>query len=395
MRSDEMNPQKLQEILDQSTRTVGTGFVVDADGYILTNEHVIDQSLQCWVTTADHKVWPAVVVGSDPRADLAVLKIPASHLTPVKFAADEEHQRGEWTIALGNPYGLATDGEPSMSVGVIAATDRSLPRLAVKEDRLYSRLIQTTAQINPGNSGGPLFDIEGRVIGVNTAVILPQKQINGIGFAIPVTSRLVAEVRDLEEGREVVYGYLGVTVVEATASDRAAAKAPENVGVRVDQTEAQSPVDPMLQRGDLLVSFNGQTIHDSDQFVRLVGEATVGRPVQLGLLRNGKAMTVTPVPKRRAMGEAAVTRQTQRLHWRGAMIGSIPSNETAGGLLVAGIEDDSPLKKDGVREGSVITAVAGRKMNSLVDLLMVINDVPDDRCVITLAVSGAATQPAK
>src|SRR5206468_3126111 len=123
-------------------------------------------------------------------------------------------------MALGNPFGLASGGEMSASVGVVSATGRSLPKLAGKEDRLYNNLIQTTAQINPGNSGGPLFDLKGDVIGINTAVILPQKSTNGIGFALPVTNRLRQIVHDLVEGREVVYGYLGVKSSTPTTRER-------------------------------------------------------------------------------------------------------------------------------------------------------------------------------
>ena len=251
-RSEDLNPQKLQEILDQSTRTVGTGFVIDPDGYILTNQHVIAESQQYWVTTDDHKVYPALVVGADPRADLAVLKIPASHLPTAKFTNDYECSRGQWTITLGNPYGLATEGEMAMSVGVISAVDRSLPKLASKENRLYSNLIQTTAQINPGNTGGPLNGNTGDVIGINTAVILPQKQTNGIGFAIPVTPALLAEVSDLRQGHEIVYGYVGVTVTTPTIRERHDAGINDNQGVRVESVEASSPASangaPQAQR---------------------------------------------------------------------------------------------------------------------------------------------------
>jgi hypothetical protein len=146
---------------------------------------VVGRASQIWVTTDDRKVYPAVVVGSDPRSDLAVLKIPARGLRPVTFATGPV-RRGQWTMAIGNPYGLAGDGELAVSVGVVSAVGRSLPKLSGKEDRLYQDLIQTTAQINPGNSGGPLFDLAGHVIGVNCAVILPVKQTNGIGFALPM-----------------------------------------------------------------------------------------------------------------------------------------------------------------------------------------------------------------
>ena len=399
-RSEEMNPQKLQEILDQSTRTVGTGFIFDSNGYILTNEHVVGRAEELWVTTADHKVWPAVIVGSDPRADLAVLKIPASGLTPVQFATDQPHPRGQWTIALGNPYGLSTDGDPCMSVGVIAATDRSLPRLAVKEDRLYSRLIQTTAQINPGNSGGPLFDIEGKVIGVNTAVILPQKQTNGIGFAIPITSRIVSEAHALEQGADIVYGYLGVTVTDPTEIERSAAGAAIDAGVRIESTEPDSPAaSAALQSGDFLIAFNGQTIRDTDQFVRLVGDAKVGESITMTLLRNGKQVTACATPKRRPPGLAAVTHDTQKIHWRGLWIGPTPAGfggeagNSAASLKILSVDDTSPLKSQGVSTGRVISTVAGRNIGTIADLLTVINEVPAEKCIVVLA--SATTQPAR
>jgi S1-C subfamily serine protease len=191
LRTESLNPQKLDAFLSKTTRTVGTGFFIDADGFILTNEHVICEAEQLWVTTDDRKVYPAIVIGSDPRSDLAILKIPASGVKVASLAKPGVVKRGQWTIAIGNPYGMAAEGEMAMSVGVVSATERSLPKLSQKEGRLYSNLIQTTAEIYPGNSGGPLFNLAGEVIGINTAVILPQKQTNGIGFAIPITEDML------------------------------------------------------------------------------------------------------------------------------------------------------------------------------------------------------------
>jgi serine protease Do len=386
--SAEMNPGRLQGILDQSTRTVGTGFVVGADGWILTNEHVVTEAQALWVTTSDRRVWPALVVGSDPRADVAVLKIPAAKLTPVKFADESTFHRGQWTIALGNPFGLAVDGQSCMSVGVVSALDRSLQRLAAKEDRLYSRMIETTAQINPGNSGGPLFDMNGQVIGINTAVILPQKQTNGVGFAIPITHRLLDEVSDLEQGRAIVYGYLGVTVATADAA----------VGVRVESTDHNSPAASVLMPDDLLTRLNDQTLEDTDQFVRLVGAAAIGRPLKLELLRKGSAMSVSLVPEHRASPIAAVTRENQRLRWRGLLLGPLPS--AGRGILVLDVDEDSPLTKQGVQKGSVIETVGGRNVDSLIDLLQIIDDVPEDRCDVSLAppataVPAASAEPSR
>jgi serine protease Do len=395
-RAAEMNGQKLEDVLGKTTRTVGTGFIFDSNGFILTNEHVIEDSEQYWVTTDDHRVYPAIVVAADPRADLAVMKIPAANLPTVEFRTTP-CQRGQWSITLGNPYGLATEGEMSLSVGVISAVDRALPRLATRENRLYSHLLQTTAEINPGNSGGPLFDIEGRVIGINAAVILPQKQTNGIGFAIPVTPALLAEADALKQGHEVVYGYLGVIVTTPTISERHEANLSQDEGVRIESVEELSPAagGGGLRPGDIVATLNDQTIGDSDQFVRLVGASPIGRPIKLRALRSGGWLDLQITPIKRPV-PFAVSNQNQRMHWRGMVIGPIPQNwlgagGTGGtgshpaGLLVIGINNDSPMKKQGIDAGSVITAIGGRPVTSMLDMQKILNDLPAEKCSVEIA----------
>jgi serine protease Do len=395
----DMNPQKLDALLDQTTRTIGTGFIVDPNGFIVTNEHVIEDSQQFWISTDDRKVYPAIVVGADPRADLAVLKIPATNLPTVTFAPGQS-RRGQWALTLGNPYGLAADGQMSLSVGVVSAIDRSLPKLASKEDRLYSDLIQTTAQINPGNSGGPLLDVDGRVIGIDTAVILPQKQTNGIGFALPVTPGLLAEIRQLEQGREVIYGYIGVTVSAPTPRQWEAAKLNDDVGVYVESIEPQSPAAGSgLQPGDMIVEVNGQTATDTDRFVRLVGAAPVGQTTAVAISRHGTRKVIHLVPVKRPV-QYVVSNQNQRLYWRGMVLGPVPTNwpmaiksdKHLAGILVVGIDDDSPLKKRGISAGTIITAIAGQPVNSLLDFQKVLNDVPPEKCDVQLADQVVAAQ---
>jgi S1-C subfamily serine protease len=407
VRTDEINPQKLQDWLDKTTRTVGTGFIIDSDGFILTNEHVIEDSQQYWVTTDEKKVYPAMVVAADPRADLAVLKIPATRLPAVHFVHDYSLRRGQWALTLGNPYGLAIEGDLALSVGVVSATDRSLPRLATKENRLYSNLIQTTAQINPGNSGGPLFDLDGNVIGVNTAVILPQKQSNGIGFAIPISPQLLNEVRDLREGKEIVYAYVGVSVTAATARQRHDLGLADDAGVHVDSVEDGSPAagPDGLREGDIILQINGQAVGDSDRFVRLAGAAPLDRPTRLRVLREGKPLELAVTPTRRAV-QFTVSQENQRLHWRGMVLGPLPTNrggavpaastdEVSGGILVVAIADDSPLKKQGVTAGAVIRAVGDRPVSSLLELQKVLNDVPAEKCTVQLAQPAALVSKGK
>jgi S1-C subfamily serine protease len=394
LRADDLNPNRLATLLSGSDRTVGTGFIVDADGYILTNDHVVAHSEQLWVTTDDRKVYPAMVIGSDPRADLAVLKIPARNLPAVKWADPAKVKRGQWTIAIGNPYGLSAEGEMCMSVGVVSAIGRSLPKLSGKEDRLYSDLIQTTAQINPGNSGGPLFDINGDVIGINAAVILPQKQTNGIGFAIPGSPRVMRIIENLKQGGEVVYGYLGVKASTPTVRERRGAKIEGEVGAFVDSVESKSPAEAAgLKRGDIVVTFNGETITDGDHFIRVVGSAPVDdQGVRTMIVRGDKRQEMTIQLRRREIAAAAVTRDKQRLRWRGLLLGPIPANWSfadkkapASGVMVLGVGADSPFAKDGVLQGSVITAIAGKPVAGITDLQSLLNDLPSEQCSVQLA----------
>jgi len=401
VRSDEMNPQRLQTLLDKTTRTIGSGFIVDPDGFIVTNQHVIEGSQQFWVTTDDQKVYPAIVVGADPRGDLAVLKIPASHLPTAQFAP-AACSRGQWAVTMGNPYGLATEGQMALSVGVISATNRSLPRLASKEDRLYSNLLQTTAQINPGNSGGPLFDLNGRVIGIDTAVILPQKQTNGIGFALPVTPELLLEIRQLEQGREMVYGYMGVTVAATTPKQRSDAALTDSAGVCVESVEEGSPAAAVLQQGDLIVAVSGAAISDTDRFVRLVGAASVGRTITVEIIRDGKKMTINLVPVKRPV-RYAVSDQNQRMYWRGMVLGPVPTNwpsasadeKQRAGIMVVGIQDDSPMKKQGVSAGTIITAIAGHPVATMLEMQRILNDVPPEQCTVETAADTTEVAVAK
>jgi serine protease Do len=390
-RVEGLNSDKLENILERTTRIVGTGFVIDADGFILTNEHVIGDAMQAWVTTDDRKVYPAIVIGSDPRADLAVLKIPARNLPPVKFAAPEAARRGNWAIALGNPYGLAAAGEMSMSVGVVSAINRALPKLASQEDRYYSNLIQTTAEINPGSSGGPLFNLNGEVMGISTAVIMPQKTTNGIGFAMPITPDLLARVADLKAGREVVYAYLGVMVSQASARQRRTANITDNTGVWVDLVEKESPAGDGLQIGDIVTRVNDRAVSESDEFIRIVGQSSLAHPARFTIHRDGKELAVAIQLKRRELTTAAVDRDNQRMRWQGMLLGPIPANWDFGtikrpphGVMVLGIDPASPMSKD-IRSGAVITAVAGKPVNGLIDFQNILNSTPAEQCSLEIA----------
>ncbi len=392
-RAEDLNPDRLGQILENVDRTVGTGLIVDAGGYILTNDHVVGHAEQLWVTTDDKKVYPAIVVGSDPRADLALLKIPATKLPTVTFADPAKTRRGQWAVAIGSPYGLASEGNMCMAVGVVSAMGRSLPKLSGKEDRLYSDLIQTTAQINPGNSGGPLFDLSGNVIGINTAVILPQKQTNGIGFAIPVSPRLLSIVEDLKQGREIVYGYIGAKANTPTSRERKDAGIDGEYGALIEDVEPDSPAAAAgIKVGDIVARVNGELILDGDHFVRLIGAAPINQPLPVKVYRRKQVFTPKVTLKRRDLTNVAVTRESRRLRWRGMLLGPIPANWNGGdgkavpaGLMVLGMETTSPVAKQGVKVGSVIKSVAKHAVVDVIELQKIISETPAEQCALELA----------
>ena len=406
LQAERLSPARLDNFLSRTTRTVGTGFFIDAEGYILTNEHVVFEAEQLWVTTDNRQVYPAIVIGSDPRSDLAVLKIPASGMKVATLArpgpsGGSTVKRGQWTIAIGNPYGMAAEGEMAMSVGVVSATERSLPKLSNKEGRLYSNLIQTTAEINPGNSGGPLFNLAGEVIGISTAVILPQKQTNGIGFAIPITDGLLEHVEQLKRGREIVYGYVGITVSDPTGRDRDRAGVKEG-GCRIDAIESKSPADgTKLRDDDVIVAVNGRPVDDADAFIRMVGHTAVEKIATLTVYRDRKPVQIEITPTRRPMPQVAINRESQRLRWRGITLTAVPQNwgkqpgqPAPQGVYVVGIDDPEAGKKLGIKQGQIITAIAGKAIKSVAELQQAINSLPLDEVKLETS-AGAAMATAQ
>lgn len=422
--ADDLTGEKIEKTLDHESHIVGTGFVIDPAGLILTNEHVVGDTTCLWVTFDNGRTLPAMVLASDPRQDIAILKIPANGLHPVTFSTDPP-QRGQWTFVLGNPFGLATRGNLAMSVGVVSATGRSLPKLSNREDRLYCNLIQTTAEINPGNSGGPLFDIKGRVIGISTAVIMPQKSTNGIGFAMPITDQFQQDLKTLSAGSEVVYGFLGVRVSAASAQERHNAGMTTDGGVIIDAIEAQTPAQRsgQLKPGDLIQSVAGQPIVDGDSFVAMVGRLPVGKPTLFNVYRKGVLLRVMISPDARPLPTAAVTRQRQRLYWQGMQLGPIPDNSPAsstptsstpassslsassvpassatasspsdasspatspvagGGIMVIAVDEGSPMLTRGARPGAILLNIAGKPVTAMDQLMDLLATTPIDQCI--------------
>lgn len=285
---------------EQTVIVNGTGTVLRADGLILTNEHVIQSADNIQVLFHDGQTLPATVVAADTRGDLAVLRVARRDLVPARLGDWSEVARGQWSIVLGNPYGLGRDGKLCASVGVISNLGRRLPGLGETDDRFYDDMIQTTAAICPGNSGGPLFNIRGELIGVVTAMHTRAAASEGICFAIPLNSAKRGLVERLIAGEAIAYGYLGITARPPAAAERQAAGLASDAGAVVETIEPGGPgARAALREGDVILEYNGQRVKNPAHLVELVGQTPAGRQVVLDVRRGRQPLTLRAAIDRR------------------------------------------------------------------------------------------------
>ena len=270
----------------QRQQSLGSGFIIDRDGHIVTNAHVVQQAEQIRVKLSNREEYDAEVVGTDPKTDVAVIKIkPRKELPVARLADSDTLEVGDWVIAIGNPFGLAE----TVTAGIVSAKGRVIGAGP------YDDFIQTDASINPGNSGGPLVNARGEVVGINTAIFSRSGGSVGIGFAIPINhARRIAE--DLRGGGRVVRGWLGLSVQEVTPELAETFGLGEPRGALIVDVEAGGPAARAgLQRGDVLLTYNGVAITNSHQIPALVAETAVGNVAELTVLRDRseRRMTIT------------------------------------------------------------------------------------------------------
>ncbi|MNH53362.1 putative periplasmic serine endoprotease DegP-like precursor [compost metagenome] len=273
---------------DNSTTALGagSGFLISADGFIVTNNHVVENAEEIKVKLSDGRELTARLIGRDPLTDLAVIKVEGSTFPFVSFEDKAEPRVGDWVIAVGNPFGLGG----TATAGIVSAKARDIGG----NENPYTDFIQIDAAINRGNSGGPTFDIYGRVIGVNTAIFSPTGGSVGIGFAIP--AGIAKETTDrLMRGEKIERGYLGVTIGNLTNEYRESLGLPEGTkGAYITDVTAGAPGDQGgLQAGDVVVSLNGRAIEGSNELTRAVGAVKPGETLRLELLREGRRQTIT------------------------------------------------------------------------------------------------------
>jgi serine protease Do len=363
---------------------LGSGFIIDEQGYILTNEHVVADADKITVTLSDGRELVGEVKGKDPRSDLAVIKVDAKHLPVATLGDSSTVKTGQWAVALGNPFGLmgsetsvrAIGTEPTLTVGVVSALNRHLPR-ASQQDRDYSDLIQTDAAINPGNSGGPLLNLQGEVVGINVAILTSSRGYEGIGFAIPVNkAKNILEA--LIEGRKVVYGWLGIQIQDITDDVAEYYGLSDRQGVLVFQVLPGSPAEKAgMKDGDIVKSFNGEPIQHSRQLIDRVSRTQAGGSVSIAILRDGKPQTlkvdIGERPTQMDLASGGAGGMTEG--WRGLKVAALSPEhlermnlppETTG-VAVVDVEDGSPAEQAGLHPGDVINEFNRMRIENLND----------------------------
>ncbi len=260
---------------DQESRSLGSGFVIDADGYILTNAHVIEDADEIVVRLADRREFRADVIGADRRSDIAVVRIDASGLQPVVLGEPDALKVGEWVVAIGSPFGF----EHSVTAGIVSAKGRNLP------DENFVPFIQTDVAINPGNSGGPLFNLKGEVVGVNSQIYSRTGGFMGLSFAIPIDVAMDVQAQ-LRSTGQVQRGRIGVAIQEVTTALAESFGLPSAEGALVSSVEPDSPAARAgVQRGDVIVRFGGVAVRNSADLPRIVASSRPGSVAVLEVLR--------------------------------------------------------------------------------------------------------------
>ena len=344
---------------------VGSGFFISPDGYAVTNDHVVDHAKSVQVTTDDGSTYTAKVIGTDPKTDLALIKVSGkSDFAYVKFE-DQAPRVGDWVVAVGNPFGLGG----TVTAGIVSAEGRDIG------SGPYDNYIQIDAAINKGNSGGPAFDMNGKVIGVNTAIYSPSGGSVGIGFDIPAqTAKTV--VAQLKDNGKVTRGWLGVQVQPVTKGIADSLGLKKAEGAMVDEPQNGSPAAKAgIQSGDIVTALNGVTIKDSRDLAQKVAVLAPGSSAKLDIVRKGESKTITvtlgemPNQQHAKAGspETPADRGSPRLG-----LTLVPANDVAGsggkGVVVTGVDPEGPAAEHGFQTGDVILDVGGKAVSDASDV---------------------------
>jgi serine protease Do len=366
---------------------LGTGFVIDREGFILTNNHVVEQTEELKVRFSDEKQYNAKIIGRDPKTDLALIKIDAQEpLTPLRLGDSDSLQVGDWVVAIGNPFGLGN----TVTAGIVSAKYRQIG------GGPYDNFIQTDAPINPGNSGGPLLDLDGKVVGVNSAIFSQDGGNIGIGFAIPINmaKQLLPQLR---EGR-VRRSWLGVMVQNITPELKSKLGLGTDQGALVSDVSAGGPAEKAgIKRGDVILKFDGKAIRSSRDLPFVVASTPIGKKVAVEVMREGQRMNlqVTTEELQEETEEEPAGKTSSRL---GIEVQDITPEmaqnyglSQTSGVIVVRVEDGSPAEEAGLFAGDIIVELDKKPVKDIETLENLLSGINEGQTILFLIDRGGTT----
>lgn len=377
-------PDIFRELLErrQAPRdrgSLGSGFIISADGYVLTNDHVVDKMDSITVILNDQREYSATLVGSDERSDLALLKIDAKNLPTLALAKDETLKVGQWVVAIGSPFGL----DYSASAGIVSAIGRSIP--SAHSESNYVPFIQTDVAINPGNSGGPLFNMDGEVVGINSQIYSPSGGSVGLSFAIPA-SLAIDVVAQLKDKGRVDRGWLGVMIQDVDKNLASSLGMDKPIGALISEVDPDGPAAKSgLEAGDLIIKFNGQAVNTSSDLPYLVGRTAPKSKVPVVIMRKGKQQSlnvtvgILPVSPQEAASRPASAPVQNTVDSLGLIVAPLDRTQRGGaeaGVVVQQVKAGSPAAEAGLQVGDIITQLAFSDIKSTGDYAKIVKGLP-------------------
>ena len=365
-------------------RSLGSGFIIDKEGFIVTNNHVVEGADQIKVRLANDKEYEATVVGRDPKTDLALIKIEgAKDLVPLPIGDSDTQEVGTWVVAIGSPFGL----EQTVTAGIVSAKGRIIG------SGPYDDFVQTDASINPGNSGGPLINMNGEVIGINTAIVASGQ---GIGFAIPINMAkdIIAQ---LKSKGEVTRGWMGVGIQDLTPELAEYYKVKGETGVLVTQIFEGDPADKAgIKANDIITAVNGEPVTSSRELSRRIAALGVGQKAKITIMRDGREKTVTVETAKRQEEQTLASKESESDDKLGLSLQSLEPDmaarlgydEAEKGVLVTGVESGSKADKAGVQQGDLVKEINRKPVAGMEEFRKQLNQVKKGDPIMLLLKRG-------